>query len=78
MCFIKANSSRWIHEQGLSPAFDWQDGYGAFTVSKSQMPAVSSYIRMQPEHHRRRTFKEEFAEFLARHGVNYDERYLWK
>lgn len=78
MCFIKANSSGWIHKQGFSPEFRWQDGYGAFTVSKSQMPAVSHYIRTQPEHHRRKTFPEEFAELLERHGIPYDPRYLWK
>ena len=78
MCFIKANSSGWIHKQGFSPEFSWQDGYGAFTVSKSRAPAVGDYIRRQPEHHRRKTFEEEFAELLERHGIKYDPRYLWK
>jgi REP element-mobilizing transposase RayT len=78
MCFIKANSSGWIHKKGFCPEFDWQDGYGAFTVSKSQAPALSNYIRTQPQHHSRRSFEEEFAELLERHGIEYDPRYLWK
>jgi REP element-mobilizing transposase RayT len=78
MCFIKANSSGWIHKQGFCPEFGWQDGYGAFTVSKSQAPAVSHYIRTQPAHHRRKTFDEEFAELLERHGIKFNPRYLWK
>jgi REP element-mobilizing transposase RayT len=78
MCFIKANSSGWIHKKGFSPEFGWQDGYGAFTVSKSQAPAVIDYIRAQPEHHRRRTYQEELIELLNRHGIQYDPQYLWK
>jgi REP element-mobilizing transposase RayT len=76
MCFIKANSSGWIHKRGFSADFGWQDGYGAFTVSRSQAPAVVDYIRAQPEHHRRISSQEEFIALLERHGVPYDPRYL--
>lgn len=74
---IKAVSSRWVHEEiGLKP-FAWQDGYGAFTVSPSHRAKVSRYIERQEEHHRRRTFQEEYRELLERSGVDFDERYLW-
>ena len=59
-------------------AFAWQTGYGAFTVSYSSVEAVKTYIANQAEHHRKRTFQEEFVEFLRRHGIEYDERYLWE
>ena len=58
-------------------AFSWQEGYGASTVSASQRAAVKRYIADQEAHHRRRTFQEEYIEFLERHGVDYDETYLW-
>jgi hypothetical protein len=58
-------------------AFAWQDGYGAFTVSKSGIPDLSDYIRDQREHHRNRTFQEEYLALLDRHGIVYDVRYLW-
>ena len=57
--------------------FAWQDGYGAFTVSKSNLESVVGYIQKQREHHQRKTFQEEYLEFLQRHGIDYDERYLW-
>lgn len=76
--FLKADTSKWIHETFPSLAgFAWQGGYGAFTVSKSGIPNVVNYIRNQPDHHRKRTFKEEYLEFLHKHDVEYDERYLW-
>ena len=76
--YLKADSSKWMHETFASLAgFAWQEGYGAFTVSKSAIPTVSAYIRNQPEHHRKCTFQEEYLEFLHKHGVEYDERYLW-
>ena len=56
--------------------FAWQEGYGAFTVSASQREAVRHYIEQQPEHHRTRTFREEYLELLRRSGVEFDERYL--
>ena len=75
---IKGGSSKWIHETFPDLRdFAWQDGYGAFTVSKSNVPEVVRYIENQREHHRARTFQEEFLAFLKRHGIEYDERYLW-
>lgn len=75
---IKGGSSKWIHE--MFPRlreFGWQDGYGAFTVSKSNVPDVIEYIQNQREHHHTRTFQEEFLALLEKHGIEYDERYLW-
>lgn len=57
--------------------FKWQDGYGAFTVSKSQVPDVIEYIKNQRQHHKKKTFQEEYLELLKKHSVDYDERYLW-
>jgi putative transposase len=73
---VKANSSRWVHEN-FSETFEWQKGYGAFSVSPSQARTVENYIAGQVEHHKRVTFEEEFISFLKRHGVEYDERYIW-
>jgi REP element-mobilizing transposase RayT len=75
---LKGASSRWIHEtfRELS-MFAWQDGYGAFTVGLSQIPATQSYIVNQRQHHREKSFEEEYLSFLRKHGVEYDERYLW-
>jgi REP-associated tyrosine transposase len=76
--FLKGDSSKWIHQEFPSlTQFNWQDGYGAFTVSKSNIPEVVSYIQNQREHHRKRTFQEEYLEFLRVNGIEYDERYLW-
>ena len=75
---IKTNSSRWVHE--TFPAmrhFAWQTGYGAFGVSYSDLDRVKQYIANQQEHHRVRTFKEEFLALLKRHQIEYDERYIW-
>lgn len=75
---IKGASSKWIHETFPRLAdFAWQDGYGAFSVSKSNLAEVVQYIANQREHHRRRTFQEEYRALLERHGIVYDERYLW-
>lgn len=76
---IKANSSKWIHETFPDKrSFAWQAGYGAFSVSYSNIDSVKQYIARQPEHHRRRTFQDEFIEFLERHGIEYDPRYIWE
>ena len=75
---IKKTSSAWIKTQ--EPAlgeFYWQSGYGAFSVSPSNVEQVEQYIANQEEHHRKVSFQEEFREFLKRHGVMYDERYVW-
>lgn len=75
---LKGESSKWIHEEfSMMRGFAWQDGYGAFTVSKSQLPEVIRYIQKQRDHHRKRSFQEEYVEFLNEHGIEYDERYLW-
>lgn len=58
-------------------AFYWQSGYGAFSVSKSQVEQVRRYILGQERHHRKVTFQDEYREFLKRYGVKYDERYIW-
>ena len=74
---IKAVSSKWIHDETGDRAFAWQEGYGAFTVSPSNRETVRGYIVRQEEHHRKRTFQEEYLELLQRCGVVFDERYLW-
>lgn len=74
---IKTNSSKWAHET-LHPEFSWQTGYGAFSVSESNIETVRRYIENQEEHHRRMTFQEEFIQFLRRHGIEYDEKYIWE
>ena len=75
---IKGGSSKWAHETFPStPGFGWQDGYGAFTISKINVPAVILYVAGQREHHRDRTFQEEFRDLLDHHIIAYDERYLW-
>ena len=74
---IKQSSSKWVHEEIGVKKFGWQDGYGAFTVAASQIESVRDYINNQVEHHRKRSFQEEYVEFLERSGVEYDKRYLW-
>ena len=75
---IKGGSSSWIHtEFPKLQNFAWQDGYGAFTVSKSAIPDVTTYIQNQREHHKRQSYKEEFLTLLHRHEIEYEERYLW-
>ncbi|HYY15329.1 MAG TPA: transposase, partial [Gammaproteobacteria bacterium] len=74
---IKRPSSQWVHETLGVAEFAWQEGYGAFTVSASGIAAVKRYILRQEEHHRKKTFQEEYVAFLRRSGVEYDERYLW-
>ena len=75
---IKKTSSKWI--KAVDPryrGFSWQRGYGAFSVSPSQLDAVLRYIKEQPEHHRNRTFQEAYRDLLRNHGVDFDERYVW-
>ncbi len=74
---VKAVSSRWVHEEIDVRSFAWQEGYGAFTISASQRDVVRADITKQEEHHRKRTFQEEYLELLKRSGVDYEERYLW-
>jgi len=71
---IKSASSRWVHEEIGLKSFAWQEGYGAFTVSMSQLTTVRTYIENQEEHHRTKTFREEYLGFLERHGI--DPQYM--
>ena len=76
---VKANSSKWMneHTETKSP-FEWQKGYGAFTVSYSNMQSVQNYIRNQGEHHGTKTFQEEYIEFLKRHDIEFRFEYLFE
>ena len=75
---IKANASRWIHQTFPSQkSFAWQSGYGAFTVSESQVQNVRRYIQTQEIHHRRTTFEDEFIALLRAHGVSFDQNNIW-
>jgi putative transposase len=79
MQLIKGGSSKWVHETFPDQCqFAWQDEYGAFSVSVSQLDKIIQYIKNQEEHHRRVTFQEEFLALLDKHRIEYDERYLWK
>jgi putative transposase len=73
---VKTNSSRWVREK-WDPGFGWQTGYGVFSVSESNVAAVTKYIAEQEEHHQQRSFQEEFVAFLKKNDVAYDERYIW-
>ena len=71
---LNGNSSKWIGEQGIE--FAWQEGYGAFSVSSSNLEAVARYIANQESHHRKFSFEEEFRTLLEKHGVEYDPKYM--
>ncbi|HUW62342.1 MAG TPA: transposase, partial [Candidatus Bathyarchaeia archaeon] len=76
---IKAEASGWVHATFPNMAgFTWQEGYTAFTVSESQVNKLRRYISSQGLHHRRMSFQEEVIKLLKAHGVEFDERYLWK
>ena len=76
---IKTSSNAWINQNKFSKfKFDWQLGYGAFTHSKSQIDSVVKYILNQEEHHKRRTFREEFLEILTKNDISYNEAYLFE
>ena len=74
---LKANSSKWITEKFQRP-FEWQKGYGAFTVSFDRTDTVARYIRNQEEHHRKVTFQEEYEDFLKRHQIEYRPGWLFE
>ena len=75
---IKRSSSKWVKRQAANlRKFYWQSGYGAFSVSQSHVEQVERYIRDQEKHHRKKTFQDEFREFLRKYQVEYDERYVW-
>ena len=76
---VKSNSSGWIHERFAKlQSFRWQTKYGAFTVSESQVDSVKAYIADQKEHHKTLSFKEEFLLILRKHGIEFDERYVFE
>jgi len=76
---VKANSSKWINEKKfLNVKFEWQEGYGAFSYSKSHVQNVINYIQNQEERHKKKTFQEEYLEFLEAFEIDYDERYIFK
>jgi putative transposase len=75
---IKSHSSKWIKTQGEKyKSFYWQSGYGAFSVNPADSERVISYISNQEEHHRKKSFQEEYVDFLKEFEVDYDPRYLW-
>jgi putative transposase len=76
---IKGNSSKWLNDRGfLTCHFQWQTGYGAFTVSESMVQIVSRYIENQKTNHQKMTFEQEFLTLLEKHHIEYDEKYLWE
>ena len=76
---VKANSSRWMNDQSeVTMPFEWQKGYGAFTVSYSNIPSVQEYIQNQEERHRTKSFQEEYIEFLKRHNIEFRLEYLFE
>ena len=78
MRVVKSKASGWLKDEvGASRSFAWQRGYGAFSVSEDRVERVAAYIENQETHHRRMTFQEEFIEFLERHKIKYEPRYVW-
>jgi len=73
---LKADSSNWVHIE-LRKTFEWQKGYGAFSVSPTAVESVKRYIINQEEHHRKKTFQDEYVELLEEGEIEYDENYLW-
>ena len=75
---LKGGSSKWIHDTFPNyQHFAWQEGYGAFSVSQSQIGNTIQYIQNQAEHHRKMSYEEEFVALLKKHRIEYDERYMW-
>jgi REP element-mobilizing transposase RayT len=75
---VKKDSSVWIKTKSATfRDFHWQDGYGAFSISKADLSGLKKYLANQKDHHRKRSFKEELINFLDEYGMEYDERYLW-
>jgi len=74
---IKAGSSGWMHETCNIQAFEWQEGYGAFSIGQTQIESTIAYIARQKEHHKKRDFQAEFVAFLKKNRIEYDLRYVW-
>lgn len=76
---IKGDSSKWINSKDLIKGkFQWQEGYGAFSYSVSQLPDVINYIKNQEEHHKKKTFLEEYEDFLKKFNIEYEQKYIFK
>jgi putative transposase len=75
---VKSHSSKWIKTKGKEfQNFFWQDGYGAFSVNPAEVDVVINYIANQKDHHRKKTFQDEYIDFLKKYKVDFDERYIW-
>lgn len=75
---VKEKSSKWVNNEGFSQQkFTWQSGYGAFSYHKSMIPTIIRYIENQKEHHRKKSFLEEYEEYLKEFGIDYDNRFLF-
>jgi REP element-mobilizing transposase RayT len=78
MKLVKQDSSKWINKMALTRGrFSWQEGFGAFSYSRSQLPTVINYIKNQEAHHKKKSFRDEYVEFLEKFDVDYDERYIF-
>jgi len=76
---IKANSSKWINEKHfVAGKFHWQEGFGAFSYSQSQLDIIIAYINNQEQHHKKKTFRDEYVELLQKFNIEYDEKYLFE
>ncbi len=76
---VKGSSSKWINEKKfLKVKFEWQEGYGAFSYSKSHVQKIINYVNNQEKHHAKQTFRDEYIEFLKKFDIEYDERYIFK
>ena len=79
MYHLKRSSSLWINQNRLSDGkFSWQEGFGAFSLGKSQLPEKIKYIEEQQQHHKKKSFTEEYLQFLKENDIEYDERYIFK
>ena len=79
MMLVKGESSEWINDQKLTPfVFRWQEGFGGFSYARSQIKAVARYIESQEQHHKKRTFLQEYKSMLEKFDIEYDERYIFK
>lgn len=76
MQLIKGGSCKWIHETWTTSKNEWQEGYAAFSIGINQIQTVEEYIRSQTEHHRKKSFEEEYLSFLREHRIPYDEKYV--
>ena len=74
---IKSASSHWMNEARGMRGFEWQEGYGAFSIGMGQIDATLAYIACQEVHHRKHDFQAEFLAFLKKHQIDYDPRYVW-